>query len=85
MKLSHLLPLLLKLGVKLPTSIAELLVEVLNRAAFYMKLGVLKFQGMHLMPQTIQLGLLAAGELLQKRVIMNHFLALPHVLISLDK
>jgi hypothetical protein len=80
-----LLPLLLKLGVKLPTSIAELLVEVLNRAAFYMKLGVLKFQGMHLMPQTIQLGLLAAGELLQKRVIMNHFLTLLHVLISLDK
>ena len=50
-----------------------------------MKLGVLKFQGMHLLPQSNQLGLLAACEVLKKSIIMNNFLALPHVLISLDK
>ena len=34
LELSHLIPLLLKLGFKLSTAIAELLVEVLHRAAF---------------------------------------------------
>ena len=34
LELCHLLPLLLKLGFKLAAAIAELLVEVLHRAAF---------------------------------------------------